>query len=360
MKNKILFFSTNLNNHNVDGGIKVSLQKLEMLQEIYGKENVDIFYIDAPSMRTRLITFLLGLPYGFTKNVKGDIQKLLNLQYSFVFFNGSILGGYIKLFNQKGFKTFCFYHNVECLFYKDKAYASKKIFDYIYIQYIKKNEKQALNYSNYNLCISNRDKDQFKKIYKKKMDFVYHSAFEIGNRNKAYITDELYCIFVGSDFFANAEGVSWFIENVLPFISYKLYLIGTISNAMYEKYKNNEKIRYLGFVDDLAPYYNSAAFVISPIFSGSGLKTKTIEALSYGKNIIGTTETFVDIEIDIDSIGALVNTKEEFIKAIKDFNIKDKFNNTALEYFSTNFSKENVKKQFYTFLRDNKLVEGEN
>lgn len=356
MKNKILFFSTNLINHNIDGGIKVSLQKLEFLQSIYGKDNVDIVYIDAPSFLIRLKNFIFRQPYGYTREVKKNLSRILTNPYSLVFFNGSIMGGYIKKFKDKKYRILCFYHNVEFLFYKDKARASKKIFDYIYINYVKYNEKLAINFSDYNLCISKRDKKQFYDIYKKNMDFVFYTAFNVGDIKTIKEQKEKYCLFVGSSFFANYDGVSWFIENVLPFISYKLYLIGTISNAMYEKYKSNPKIEYLGFVDDLSSYYNAAAFVVSPIFSGSGLKTKTIEALSYGKNIIGTKEAFVDIEIDINKIGGLAETAEEFINIINSFNVLDNVNKFALEYFIKNFSTESVKKDFLEFLQDNKLI----
>ncbi len=38
-------------------------------------------------------------------------------------------------------------------------------------------------------------------------------------------------------------------------------------------------------------------YIISPIFVGGGMKVKTCEALMYGKNIIGTSESFEGYDI---------------------------------------------------------------
>lgn len=38
--------------------------------------------------------------------------------------------------------------------------------------------------------------------------------------------------------------------------------------------------------------------MVMPIFSGSGMKVKTAEALMYGKFLIGTKEAFEGYEID--------------------------------------------------------------
>lgn len=50
------------------------------------------------------------------------------------------------------------------------------------------------------------------------------------------------------------------------------------------------RIRIYGSVDSLAPYYMGADVIIAPLFDGGGMKTKTVEALSYGKSIVATDE----------------------------------------------------------------------
>ena len=54
----------------------------------------------------------------------------------------------------------------------------------------------------------------------------------------------------------------------------------------------------MDLLDDLGEYYRNCDVVIAPIFEGSGMKTKTTEALMWGKYIIGTNESFCGFAID--------------------------------------------------------------
>ncbi|MBN9062955.1 MAG: hypothetical protein BGP06_03805 [Rhizobiales bacterium 65-9] len=51
----------------------------------------------------------------------------------------------------------------------------------------------------------------------------------------------------------------------------------------------------MGLVDDLSDFYDHVACVLNPMIGGTGLKIKTIEALAYGKSIIGTLDAFEGI-----------------------------------------------------------------
>ena len=105
----------------------------------------------------------------------------------------------------------------------------------------------------------------------------------------------------------------WFIERILPQVNAKLIVVG--ANMDKSSFKNNEKLEIHGFVDDLGEYYRNCDVVIAPIFEGSGMKTKTTEALMWGKYIIGTNESFCGFAID-DSIGLICHTEDDFVKGI--------------------------------------------
>ena len=51
-------------------------------------------------------------------------------------------------------------------------------------------------------------------------------------------------------------------------------------------------VKVLGFVDDLASVYAAANAVVCPIYSGSGTCIKTVEALMYGRVVIGSPFAF--------------------------------------------------------------------
>lgn len=95
---------------------------------------------------------------------------------------------------------------------------------------------------------------------------------------------------------------------------------------------------------DLGVFYRNCDAIISPIFEGSGMKTKTTEALMWGKYIIGSHEAFVGFTIPqglykecntvdefINGINMLSNNKPpKFIKEVRDLYLKKySFNNSV-------------------------------
>ena len=92
--------------------------------------------------------------------------------------------------------------------------------------------------------------------------------------------------------------------------SYKEMIMGKIESLrrLQEKCSHD--------VEDLEEVYEQCHIVISPIFHGGGMKTKTAEAMMYGCPIIGSKEAFEGYDVDYNQIGAQCNTAKEFIDAI--------------------------------------------
>ena len=94
-------------------------------------------------------------------------------------------------------------------------------------------------------------------------------------------------IYVASDNIHNKNSAEWFFGNVYPLIdrNLKIAVIGKIGNAI-DDYPNVEKITYVENLDD---YYAQSKAALCPMLSGSGIKIKVIEALSYGLPIVTNT-----------------------------------------------------------------------
>jgi glycosyltransferase involved in cell wall biosynthesis len=98
-------------------------------------------------------------------------------------------------------------------------------------------------------------------------------------------------LFLGSPYTANVDGVMHFIENCLPQIraavpSARLLLAGSICRVMNAPIPG---VELLGEVKDVKEAYARAAVVINPVLAGTGLKTKTIEALAFGRPLVSTS-----------------------------------------------------------------------
>ena len=97
-------------------------------------------------------------------------------------------------------------------------------------------------------------------------------------------------LFVGTSYAANVDGVRYFIEQVLPLVREKisnarLLVAGTVCNALKAE---NPAVELLGVVDNLEDAYARAAVVVNPVLTGTGLKTKTVEALGHAKPLVTT------------------------------------------------------------------------
>ena len=76
--------------------------------------------------------------------------------------------------------------------------------------------------------------------------------------------------------------------------NYRFILAGTIC----DKIKELPPFEIMGRIDDLDDFYMNVDIVINPMNSGTGLKIKTLEALSYGAAFVGTESAFVGIPIE--------------------------------------------------------------
>lgn len=127
-------------------------------------------------------------------------------------------------------------------------------------------------------------------------------------------------LFVGSNTAPNIVGLEWFFEKVWPLARAKrpearLEVAGSVARALGAP---PEGVTMLGVVDDLAPLYAEAGVVISPLYTGSGLKIKLIEALAAGKAVVGTSVTAQGVEAIVADAMALADAPEAFAAAIVD------------------------------------------
>ncbi|MFR0586600.1 glycosyltransferase family 4 protein [Lactobacillus porci] len=90
----------------------------------------------------------------------------------------------------------------------------------------------------------------------------------------------------------NIEGVLWFYQRVWPMVkkscpNSRLYIVGKDPSESLTEIEDTS-VFITGTVDSVEPYYANSSVVAIPIFSGGGVKTKLIEAASYGLPIVTT------------------------------------------------------------------------
>ena len=137
------------------------------------------------------------------------------------------------------------------------------------------------------------------------------------------ITNEF--IFIGKWSRAdNLDGVLWFFKTVVPHITetVEISIIGKeFPKERIENKNHKVKVNILGFVDNPYPRIANCKAVLSPLFTGAGIKVKVVEALACGVPVIGTDIAFEGISSDYKSFMIASNTPDVFLKTMKEVNI---------------------------------------
>lgn len=126
-------------------------------------------------------------------------------------------------------------------------------------------------------------------------------------------------LFVGSNTAPNVHGLRWFIDQIWPDLraarpALTLDVAGAVAAAFPAG--GPAGVVFHGLVDDLAPLYDRAGVVISPLLHGSGLKVKLIEALARGKAIVATAVTLQGVEEIAGQAVARADDAPAFLAAI--------------------------------------------
>ncbi len=101
-------------------------------------------------------------------------------------------------------------------------------------------------------------------------------------------------LFVGAfDHQPNVDGLLWYVRDIWPQVrarvnSATLTVVGRRPPESVRALHGQDGITVAGEVPDTAPYLRAAAVMVAPLLSGSGLKTKIVEALGYGLPVVTT------------------------------------------------------------------------
>ncbi len=91
----------------------------------------------------------------------------------------------------------------------------------------------------------------------------------------------------------NIDGLKWFLTGVWPRVSEAvpgatLHIAGRGASRSVREQLCGKNVFFEGEVDDARRYTDSMTVMIAPLFAGSGLRIKIIEAMSLGKTVVAT------------------------------------------------------------------------
>ena len=344
---KTLFLSTVWALPEMCGAKFLTRFRRDVLLDVCGKDCVDVLVAYWKKNETPEESHVYyectfkNLPQQLTNIINGNVhfiseaynRRVLDMikenDYKLLVYDDAAFGKLSGIIKEKypDIMQIAMYHGVEKQFAQSMYSGSWKnrLRFYQYNAMIRSEYKQAQNVDA-NIMLNNRDADNFYKYNGVKAKAIMPIGYIDTSNNTDTIAElpdgKTALLFVGSHYLPNVEGAKWFATEVMPRIKdyCHLYVVGfgmeEYAQAPEFTGEAGDSITIVGTVDDLAPWYKAADIVIGPILRGDGMKTKTAEALMYGKHFIGTTESLIGYDM-IDNCEC--NTPDEYVSKIDEF-----------------------------------------
>lgn len=166
-----------------------------------------------------------------------------------------------------------------------------------WISFTKYEEAKALNRADAVIAIQKKEAHFFKQITNTPVICLPHYMKVTPPRSERF---SLAVLFIGSNYYITRQVIDNFILKALPIIvekhlEFKLIIAGSICSAL-DRYKAYSNVVLYGKYNKPEDVYGLADIVINPINSGTGLKIKTVEALSFSKFLVTTSSGAEGIE----------------------------------------------------------------
>ncbi|WP_274650366.1 glycosyltransferase [Paenibacillus humicola] len=168
-------------------------------------------------------------------------------------------------------------------------------------------------------------------------------------------------VFVGKmDIPHNSSAVAYFCERIWPVIKAKapkatFYIVG--KNPTPEVLRLQERypgVIVTGEVDDVKRVVGDAALMIAPMLFGTGIKTKIVEAMSWGVPVVTNRIGIEGIDANHGEDLFVCDTDEEVVQNVllllNNEEINEKVSRNSVRYVASNFSSSATRKSMELIL----------
>lgn len=126
-------------------------------------------------------------------------------------------------------------------------------------------------------------------------------------------------LFIGSTHTPNIDAVHYLYNEIMPIVwktnpSIKVTIIGNLDEKI--KNINHPNFKFLGFVENIEPYFLNSKFMIAPLRYGAGVKGKIGQAYEYFLPVITTNIGAEGMNLIHNQNALIANNTDEFANAI--------------------------------------------
>lgn len=236
-------------------------------------------------------------------------------------------------------------------YYKNMSYRLRKL------------EKSLLNKYDFIAPISKTDLSYFNQLGNTKPAIVIPFGMETLNLKLSVDNNSNSLCYLGAlDWIPNQNGIIWFIENVFPVIieqlpETKFYIAGRNAPNWFIKKIKTKNVIYYGQVKSAQDFLLSHGPAVVPLFSGSGMRVKIIEAMALKKSIIATNLAAEGISVTNKENILISDDKESFAKncinLITNKDLQKKIGNNAFDLIKSEYDNAQIVKSLLEFIKTN-------
>jgi glycosyltransferase involved in cell wall biosynthesis len=167
-------------------------------------------------------------------------------------------------------------------------------------------------------------------------------------------------VFVGPlDYKPNLDALVYYQREIFPALQAGsaapvLHHIGSAPERL-RKLFSAQVVRFEGYVADLAARLREAAFFVAPILSGTGIKTKVLEAMAAGVPVVTTPEGVSGLQVEHRRHCFVCERAADFpaaIRALGDPALAAQLSAHAARYVEENFSAEVLRRKWAAVLTE--------
>jgi hypothetical protein len=163
----------------------------------------------------------------------------------------------------------------------------------------------------------------------------------------------------GLDYKPNLDALLYYQESIFPLLKAvpgatpTLDHVGNSPPELRKKFLP-EVVRFEGYVTDVALRLSNAAFFMAPIVSGTGVKTKVLEAMAVGLPVLATRHAVAGLKVEHKKHCFICDRPAEFPEGMRQLGDPDVAENMGLggrKYVQANFSMDVLRQRWGSVIR---------
>lgn len=250
------------------------------------------FYPVSP--RNKISQYLSPVTQILHRHQQVAVSMIKKNQYDYcIFDHNSIAGSLVSICKKKGIKTIVLNHNCELEYFRDNNSWLKNL---LLLPSVRKNERKAYLKCDYNIFLTDEDRDLFKNIYGesgtktvvggcflRKGDVINHSVMPFNAACVKLVISGT----IGN--VQNRDGINFFLDELYEYLPENIEVVITGRNPTEEIIKKVAKLKNVSIIAnpaDILEIVGKCDVLVCPTRLGGGMKLRLIDGLRCGLPVI--------------------------------------------------------------------------